>query len=228
MPMELNASMMDLETCVYKRILPVSIVVFDAFNTIVKRDRAFISEPYKLVRERATKKIINPMGCNMALREYADAIGAYYTDKEWIKIEGDLAVELSHITPYDDAKSVIQEVRSLGIKTAIGSNLAPEYGPVIKEIFGGLIDDYYFSYEMEIQKPQPDFYRHIEMNMWAKYKMEHMYSSEILMVGDNFNNDYLYPTKMGWQALHLDRDKQYDNHKDRINRLRHIVNRIFT
>src|ERR1700757_5440 len=114
----------------------IKIAVFDAFNTIVKRNRSFISEPYQLVRERATKTLFNPMTSHLSLREYADAIGSYYTDKEWAKIEGDFMIELAHIEPYDDSKNAILEMRKLSIKTVVGSNLAPEYGPIIKNIFG--------------------------------------------------------------------------------------------
>jgi FMN phosphatase YigB (HAD superfamily) len=157
----------------------IKVAVFDAFNTVVRRDMKYVSEPYKLVQERATLKTFNPMASSLSLREYADAIGAVYTEKEWIKIEGDMQIELAHITEYSDSKSVMQELKKLGIVIAIGSNLAPEYGPRLKQIFGDLVDEYYFSYEMQLKKPQVEYYHHIENDMQAKQYVDGINPAEI-------------------------------------------------
>jgi FMN phosphatase YigB (HAD superfamily) len=209
----------------------IKVVVLDAFNTIIKREREYISEPYKIVRERATKPLINPMGRNYLLREYADLVGATFTDKEWRKIEGNLAIELDHIHAFDDAKEIIEELHKKNIIVTIGSNLAPEYGSVVLRIFTdltkNLIDEYYFSYEMGTQKPQSGFYREIESNIVDYYdQMDEIYSDQFLMVGDNYINDYVAPKRMGWNALHLDRNNEYPPHEHRIYNLRDILERI--
>lgn len=177
------------------------VVVFDAFNTIVKRNKKYVTEPYKLVRERATKAIFNPMESNISVREYAEAIGSIYSDDEMKDIEDKLALEISKITPLGDSLAVIEAVKRNGFITAIGSNLAAAYGPVLKNIFGDLIDEYYFSYDMGVVKPNNDFYSYIMADCAVKYSTKG--PEDFFMVGDSLVNDYQTPVSMGWKAMQL-------------------------
>jgi HAD superfamily hydrolase (TIGR01549 family) len=193
----------------------IKIVVFDAFNTIVKRNKKFVTEPYKLVTSRATKDLFNPMSTNLSVREYADAIGAGYSDEEWTKIENDLALELSKIVVFPETIGVMKSLKNNGYKIAIASNLAPAYGPYLKETFSEYVDEFYFSYEMGLSKPDPKYYEFIMEDCKIKYGFDH--PKQYYMVGDSEKNDFLAPVEAGWLAALLDRSGRIPFSISRLN-----------
>lgn len=177
------------------------VIVFDAFNTVIKRNKKYTVEPYKIVKERGTKKLESPMTLSFNLEEYAQEIGASFDKDEWSDLKEKLKIELSHIVEINNSKTIMKALKEKGMIIVIGSNLAPEYGPTVKEIFADLVDDYYFSYEMGLTKPSTNFYDKIDREIRKKYDLNTQ--DVFIMVGDSLINDCQGPNEYGWKGLHL-------------------------
>lgn len=63
----------------------------------------------------------------------------------------------------------------------------------------GLADAVYCSAEVGYRKPDPLFYKTVSDSFGIDD------SDEVIMIGDDFENDYVGPVKFGWRAFHLDR-----------------------
>ncbi|SNR14416.1 HAD family hydrolase [Tenacibaculum jejuense] len=58
------------------------------------------------------------------------------------------------------------------------------------------VDHVYISEHIGCKKPNPNFYKHIQNDL-------NCLSSEIMMIGDHYNQDFLVPKKLGWKSIWL-------------------------
>lgn len=113
-------------------------------------------------------------------------------------LHADLQAELVSTQPYPEAQGVLEELRRLGIRTAVASNLALPYARPIDDKLGHLLDVSCMSFEVGFVKPDAGFYK-------ALCERLNLRPQEILMIGDTWRCDYSGATGAGLRAIHLDR-----------------------
>jgi HAD superfamily hydrolase (TIGR01549 family) len=98
----------------------------------------------------------------------------------------DLQAELASTQPYPEARGVLEELKRLGLRTAVASNLALPYARPIEKELGALLDISCMSFEVGFVKPHGGFYA-------ALCRRLNLLPQEVLMIGDTWRCDYEGP-----------------------------------
>jgi putative hydrolase of the HAD superfamily len=106
--------------------------------------------------------------------------------------------EPGHWRVYDDAAECWQRLAESGFFIGIASNFDARLEAICQghELLAGR--PCFISSHMGYKKPAPEFFRFIEQRLELR-------PDEILLVGDDLENDYLAAQAAGWQALLLSR-----------------------
>ena len=112
-------------------------------------------------------------------------------------IEADLAEELAGLRLFAEVPQVLEQSRAAGLRLAVCSNLAAEYGPAVLGLLPGL-DAYILSYEVGLAKPDPAIFQRVCDALGCA-------PGEVVFVGDSKRCDVDGPRAFGMQARHLDR-----------------------
>ena len=118
-----------------------------------------------------------------------DMLGALYHDLE---------IELASLCLFDDTLPALKALRTMGIKTALCSNLVQPYTPPAQALLGNMVDVEVWSHEVGAIKTNPAIYQHVITKLGVP-------AAHILMVGDTVDADYTGPRLAGMQARHLAR-----------------------
>ena len=181
-----------------------SIIVFDVFGTLVKiGERRF---PYrnlmKWLKQNGRKpkhddaKLI--MSHNLDFTELAKLLRADIPNELLQELKSDLNKELQSIVLYEDTLSTLEELKKLGFKLALCSNLAMPYGEVVSSLLPTL-DAYAWSYEVAAIKPEPKIYQSLIDQVDCQ-------ASEVLFIGDTALADFTGPTTFGMSARLINRN----------------------
>ena len=155
---------------------PTRAIVFDAFGTLIRYTTR--PAPYGRLVD-AAGRLVDRLACltrNVPMATFAAELGA---ESSLDIMEADLAEELS------------------GLRLAVCSNLAYEYGPAVRGLVPEL-DAYVFSYEVGVAKPHPTMYRLACAELGCA-------PAETVFVGDSKRCDFDGPQAFGMQARWLDR-----------------------
>lgn len=100
---------------------------------------------------------------------------------------------------YEDVVESLELLKQESIQIGIASNLDSRLHSVLSG-FPELerISLRFISSELGYPKPHPGFYEEIESRLGLS-------QSQIVMIGDDLENDFAAPSRHGWQAHHLDR-----------------------
>lgn len=103
---------------------------------------------------------------------------------------------------YEDVAGCLRTLRALGMTLGIASN----FDDRLPGICGGLepLEQYphvFYSSGLGYRKPSPSFFARIESALQLD-------SAELLLVGDDLENDYAAALAAGWSAILLDRNGQ--------------------
>ena len=112
-------------------------------------------------------------------------------------IEADLAEELAGLRLFVEVPELLARARRAGLRLAVCSNLAAEYGPAVHGLLPDL-DAYVLSYEVGLAKPDPAIVRRVCDALGCA-------PGEVVFVGDSKRCDVDGPRAFGMQARHLDR-----------------------
>jgi putative hydrolase of the HAD superfamily len=104
-----------------------------------------------------------------------------------------------HWRLFDDVSQTWQALAGQGLKLGIASN----FDSRLRQVCAGLVpldrcDSIFVSSELGARKPSADFFSRIGQALEVA-------PERILLVGDDWSNDYLAARAAGWQALFLDR-----------------------
>ena len=181
-----------------------SVIAFDVFGTLIKIGER--RSPYrKLIiwlkeNERQPKpddaKFI--MSQNLSFTELVKLLGINIPDQLLQELEHDLNDELQSIVLYEDTLSTLEELKELGFRLALCSNLAMPYGKVVSSLLPN-IDTYAWSYEVAAIKPEPKIYQSLIDQIDCQ-------ASEILFIGDTALADFTGPTTFGMSARLINRN----------------------
>ena len=180
-----------------------SVIIFDVFGTLVKIGER--RSPYrKLIKwlkenERQPKpddaKFI--MSQNLSFTELVKLLGINIPDQLLQELEHDLNDELQSIVLYEDTLSTLEELKELGFRLALCSNLAMSYGKVVSSLLPN-IDTYAWSYEVGAIKPESQIYQYLIDQLECRAK-------DVLFIGDTPLADYSGPNEFGMSARLIDR-----------------------
>jgi HAD superfamily hydrolase (TIGR01549 family) len=175
----------------------IKAVAFDAFGTLVEiRDKR---RPYARLAKAAAQPLArSPMCEPIDLDAMAHLCGLTLEASEMEILHADLQAELASTQPYPEAQQVLEELRRLGMRTAVASNLALPYARPIEDKLGHLLDVSCMSFEVGFVKPDGSFYA-------ALCRRLNLLPQEVLMIGDTWRCDYEGATGSGLHAVHLDR-----------------------
>lgn len=118
-----------------------------------------------------------------------------------------------HWRLFDDVAEAWRSLAARGFKLGIASN----FDGRLRRVCAGLTpldrcDRLFVSSELGVRKPSPEFFTRIE-------KALKLSAAEILLVGDDWSNDYLAAKAAGWRVVFLDRGGQQPTGVDSIRSL---------
>ena len=180
-----------------------SVIAFDVFGTLVKiGDRR---SPYRKLMKWLKENGRQPkpddakfiMSHNLNLTELAKRLAVNIQDPFLQELEHDLDEELRSITLFEDTLSTLEELKKLGIKLALCSNLAMPYGKIVSSLLPN-IDAYALSYEVGAIKPESQIYQYLIDQLECHAK-------DVLFIGDTLLADYSGPNEFGMSARLIDR-----------------------
>ena len=183
----------------------IKAVAFDAFGTLVEiHDKR---RPYARLAKAAVQPLArSPMCEPIDLDAMARLCGLTLDVSEMAILHDDLQAELASTQPYPEAREVLQELKRLGLRTAVASNLALPYARPIEDKLGPLLDVSCMSFEVGFVKPDGGFYD-------ALCGRLQLPPQEVLMIGDTWRCDYEGATAAGLHAIHLNRRENADGHQ---------------
>lgn len=185
---------------------PIRAVVFDVYGTLAEiRDRR---APFKRLLRYAEELGREPQADDPALvmaqrgglPEVAARLGVSLPEALYQQLEADLQAELSSIRLFDDVNGTLAMLRGQGIKLALCSNLAEPYAAPILAQLGLPLDCYAWSFEVGAIKPDPRIYAYALQQLGCA-------AEEVLFIGDSVEEDLAGPTRVGMQALLIERAK---------------------
>jgi putative hydrolase of the HAD superfamily len=122
-----------------------------------------------------------------------------------------------HWRLFGDAAETWQSLGMRGFRLGIASN----FDHRLRQVCRGLppldkCEHIFVSSELKVRKPSIEFYRRIEQRLQASAR-------QILLVGDDWTNDYLAARQAGWSAVFVDRSGERDGTEDVVRSLGKLV-----
>ncbi len=114
----------------------------------------------------------------------------------------------AHWALFDDVPDVWQSLREQGITVGVASNFDRRLlaiGEALAPL--GDCEHWFVSSLVGHRKPGPAFYQAIEDELQLP-------PDQLLLIGDDLENDYLAARRAGWQALFIDRSGAAAEHED--------------
>ena len=180
-----------------------SVIIFDVFGTLVKIGER--CSPYRKLIKWLKENGRQPkpddakfiMSQNLSFTELVKLLGINIPDQLLQELEHDLNDELQSIVLYEDTLSTLEELKELGFRLALCSNLAMPYGKVVSSLLPN-IDTYAWSYEVGAIKPESQIYQYLIDQLECRAK-------DVLFIGDTPLADYSGPNEFGMSARLIDR-----------------------
>lgn len=194
----------------------IKAILFDAFGTLCEiRER---HNPYKPILKTW------PSGIAAA---YQAIITSYSTPVELArevglsaqmaqKIDDDVSAEIASIRLFPDVAGTLTRIKKSGLKWGIISNLATPYAQPLLDLLPIAPDACIWSFTVGYRKPEKAIY---DCACTALGLMP----SEILIVGDSYENDFNTPRKLGMQAKFLSRAATQTINPDQIDDLSFLI-----
>ena len=174
----------------------VSVVIFDAFGTLIPKARRRIN-PYSrlVVSGDSGKSARRPfLTRNVTIDVFAEELGLAYLVP---LLRREIQQEISELTLYADVELTFAALRGAGYRIAICSNLAFEYCAAVRAMLPS-VDEFVFSCEVGAAKPEREIYMEACARMSCRPR-------DALFVGDSKRADVEGPEAFGMSARLIDR-----------------------
>lgn len=174
----------------------ISVVCFDAFGTLI-RYGGQRTNPYRHLLNGGPDKQTERrpfLTRNVGIDVFADELGLSHLLPV---IRQELDTEIAGLQLFPEVELALRAVRAAGKRVAVCSNLAQEYGQVVRQLLPDL-DGYILSYEAGVSKPDPEIYGAVCGLLGSRPR-------DVLFIGDSKRCDLHGPQAFGMQARWLDR-----------------------
>lgn len=186
---------------------PIRAVAFDVFGTLCQITS--VRPPYKALLNRHPQAIAawrREVLCRpLSLAQLARELELSLAPNERHALETALQDELASIQLFPEVPQVLENLRRLGLKLAVVSNLASPYGVPARQLLSRYVDVVVWSFEVGCCKPEGTIYSIAAHRLGCK-------PADILFVGDSLLCDEDGPRRAGLQAVLLDRTGRYPKH----------------
>ena len=119
---------------------------------------------------------------------------------------------------FDDAPPTVELLQSQGVVVAIGSNFDERLLPIIAELLPSVpIDRVFPSSLVGYRKPAAEFFEHCLTRLGLTNR------NQLLIVGDDADNDFFGPRKLDFPAIFLDRRNRTPDLVPRIATLHELL-----
>jgi len=169
-------------------------LVLDAFGTVIQYGQRLAPYGRLLAGQGEGAARLPFLTRDVPVATFAAELGLEHLLPD---IEADLAEELADLRLFAEVPQVLEQARAAGLRLAVCSNLAAEYGPAVLGLLPDL-DAYVLSYEVGLAKPDPAIFRRVCDALDCA-------PGEVVFVGDSKRCDVDGPRAFGMQARHLDR-----------------------
>ena len=174
----------------------ISAVCFDVFGTLIHYNGRRINPYRRLIHvehEGQTERLPFLIR-NASVAAFAEERGLSHLLPV---IQRELAQELAGLQLFPEVELVLRALRATGKRLAVCSNVAAEYGPVVRQLLPDL-NSYVLSCEVGAAKPDPVIYNTVCTSLGSRPR-------DVLFVGDSKRCDLHGPEAFGMQARWLDR-----------------------
>lgn len=174
----------------------ITAVCFDVFGTLLGYNGRRINPYRRLVQAEPGQKAqrLPFLTRDVGVDVFAEELGLSHLLPI---IRHELAVELAGVQLFPEVAQVLRQLRAAGKRLAVCSNLAQEYGQVVRQLLPGL-DAYVLSYEVGAAKPDPVIYSVVCETVGCRPR-------NVMFIGDSKRCDLRGPQAFGMQARWLDR-----------------------
>lgn len=194
----------------------IKAVLFDAFGTLCEiRER---HNPYKPVIKAwpsgfaaAYQAIMTRDVTPAELAREAGLSGQVVQ-----KIDDDISAEIASMCLFPDVAETLARLKKSSLKWGVISNLATPYAQPLLDLLPIAPDACIWSFAVSYRKPEKAIY---DCACTALGRMP----SEILIVGDSYENDFNAPRLLGMQAKFLSREVKQVTHPDQIDDLSFLI-----
>ena len=119
---------------------------------------------------------------------------------------------------FDDAVPTIERLQAQGIVVAVGSNFDERLLPIVAELLPSIPAEWVFASSLVgRRKPSAEFFEHCLTRLGLADRRQ------LLIVGDDADNDVLGPRALGFSALFLDRRNRTPDLAPRIVSLHELL-----
>lgn len=175
----------------------IEAVCFDCFGTLL----SVVEGPhaYRGLVSRAPDRRSMRHSVLTGQHSFEDhALTAGWSDEAIASAGVSLSRELETIAVLDDAPHLLAELRRRGLKLALCSNLATEFGPAALNALKFLFDTTVLSYEVGLTKPDPEIFHVVCRNLGCA-------PNRVLMIGDSQSADIDGAIGAGLHAMRVHR-----------------------
>lgn len=194
----------------------IKAVLFDAYGTLCEIHERH--NPYKPILK------VWPSGLAAAYQAIMtrDATPAELAEEAGLsaqvaqKIDADVSAEIASIRLFPEVAETLNKIRGLGLKWGVISNLATPYAQPLLDLLPIAPDACIWSFAVGYRKPEEAIYD-------CACQALGLTPSEILIVGDSYENDFNAPRQLGMQAKLLSREAKQVRHPDQIDNLSFLI-----
>lgn len=191
-------------------------ILLDAFGTLCEiRER---HNPYKPILKSW------PLGLAAAFQVIMtrDATPAELAEEAGLseqvaqKIDANISAEIASMRLFPEVAETLARLKKSGMKWGIISNLAPPYAQRLLDLLPIAPDACIWSFNVGYRKPEKAIYD-------CACTALDLTASDILIVGDSYENDFNAPRQFGMQAKFLSREAKQVRYPDQIDDLSFLI-----
>jgi len=194
----------------------IKAILFDAYGTLCEIGERY--NPYKPILKAWPSGLAAAyqaiMTRNTTPAELAKEAGL--PEQVAQKIDAAISAEIASIRLFPEVAETLARLKKSSLKWGVISNLATPYAQPLLDLLPTAPDACIWSFAVGYRKPEKVIYE-------CACKALGLTPSEILIVGDSYENDFNTPRQLGMQAKFLSRGSEQARRPDQIDDLSFLI-----